>query len=63
MAPLDEATNKVTNTDPIPAEGSTIILTVDITEPKLWTSLILIRDQDGGMKRNRVVIGSIISLY
>jgi hypothetical protein len=35
MAPLDEATNKVTNIDLILAEGSIIILIVDIIEPKL----------------------------
>jgi hypothetical protein len=63
MAPPDEATNKATNIDLIPAEGFTITLIVDITEPKLWTSLTLTRDQDSRIKRSRVVIGSIISLY
>jgi hypothetical protein len=35
MVPLDEATNEATNIDLILAEGSIIILIVDITEPKL----------------------------
>jgi hypothetical protein len=63
MAPPDEATNEATNTDPIPAEGSTTTPTVDITEPKLWTSPTSTRDPDDGMRRSRVVIGSIISLH
>ena len=62
IALLDKATNKVTTISLILVERSIIILIVDTIELRLWTSLVLIKDLDSRIRRNRVVTSSIISL-